>query len=220
MRIVPFDGGATGFDEGFEAVFGIVAAHRILADLKAQESQTRLCRPLGEGCGQCGFSVGWSSRPSFCSHSVTNCWHCWITAVSRCRTMKSSANRMTWGFQLIDLACRSLVAQCLCCWECGARYSSMPCSATFARTGESIEPCPVPVSVAVNTPLSRHSRCEPAPDRAAQLRESLQLAQECGLVDPVEAFRDVGIQAVLGLLINRDKVAPIASWTDRPGRKP
>src|SRR4029453_3182913 len=37
LGIVPFDRVATGFDEGLEALCGIVAAHRILADLKAQE---------------------------------------------------------------------------------------------------------------------------------------------------------------------------------------
>src|SRR4029453_3475789 len=43
------------------------------------------------------------------------------------------------------------------------------------------------------------SRREPTPDRSAQLREGLQLAHESGLVDAVEAFRDIRIQAVLGL---------------------
>lgn len=41
LRIVPFDRRATGFDESLEVMFGIVPAHRILADLEAQEVKSR-----------------------------------------------------------------------------------------------------------------------------------------------------------------------------------
>jgi hypothetical protein len=33
----------------------------------------------------------------------------------------------------------------------------------------------------------------------------VQLAYKLSLVDPVEAFRDVGVQAILGLLLDRDE---------------
>src|SRR5262249_15915334 len=54
----------------------------------------------------------------------------------------------------------------------------------------------------------QHPRSQPAPDGPAEPGESLELAQECGLFDSIEAFRDVGIQAVLGLRFNRVEDGP------------
>ena len=49
----------------------------------------------------------------------------------------------------------------------------------------------------------QHARVKPAPNGPTQVREGLQLAHELRLVDAVEAFRDIGIQAVLGVLVDR-----------------
>src|SRR5712691_2548654 len=46
---------------------------------------------------------------------------------------------------------------------------------------------------------------EPGFDKSVQGRARLQLAQEGCLVDAVETLGDVGVQGVLGLLLNRDE---------------
>src|SRR4029434_7496944 len=52
VGIVPFDGGATGFDEGLEALFSIVAAHRVLADFEAQKVKARFAALWVQGMGK------------------------------------------------------------------------------------------------------------------------------------------------------------------------
>ena len=46
LDVVPFDRGATGFDEGLEALFGMVLTHRDTGAPQSPGSQTRPCRPL------------------------------------------------------------------------------------------------------------------------------------------------------------------------------
>ena len=55
LGVVPFDRGATGFDEGLEALFGMVLTHRILAHLKAQEVKPDLAVLWREGVDNAGF---------------------------------------------------------------------------------------------------------------------------------------------------------------------
>src|SRR5215831_3740733 len=49
VRIVPLARVPTGFDEGLEALFGIVATHRVLPDLEAQELKPALALLWREG---------------------------------------------------------------------------------------------------------------------------------------------------------------------------
>ena len=55
VGVVALDGRSTGFDESLEGVFGIVAAHRILAHFKAQEVKPRFAALWQEGMGNTGL---------------------------------------------------------------------------------------------------------------------------------------------------------------------
>ena len=52
LGVVPFDRSATGFDEGLEALFGIVATHRILANLEAQKVKADFAALWLQGMGK------------------------------------------------------------------------------------------------------------------------------------------------------------------------
>jgi len=76
--------------------------------------------------------------------------------------------------------------------------------------------------------LVQDACCEPIAHQASERPDGVEFLEQGLVGDTVEAFLDVGVQGVLGLEADEVEACPepaegmasIASWAERPGRKP
>jgi hypothetical protein len=208
LGIVALDGRLTRFDERFEAAFGVVPAHGVVADLNAAEVEAHWPPFLCQGVGNAGLlSVHFETNPlqPLCHEALTVLDDELIAVqdheiVPLAHDLGLPAHLDTFARWPATGLGGELGAEVIC--KAVQRDIRQPRRAD----------CPVggaPLGLGEHR-LIQHARLPPTVEQPSEVRGRRRLASESVMVDAVEAFGDIGIQHIFGLFTDRDE--------DRPAR--